>query len=450
MRAPRFLRRPVTALLLALSLTAPVASAGPESRVSVTLPAGEPARRWHATLDAAGLELALKGREATVHIEAGASRWRLVALDTDGGVARELFVPAPVDDTDRREIAMLARANIMRLEPLNEPGVAVEAPPPPAPPPPPPMARVQRAPEPPRPTPPPVAPAPPIEVVDVDPIAPAPLEAAGDAPEASENVVVESDPAYDEVVDVSRRSSSPRLSDALVAFRERRRARRAKRQAHMAAPPISLLMGTSFRRETQTAGVIGLDVTPLTVGRAVFGTEFAVQGARGIGLLPDSLDDGDDLWRQFIDVRGLASLGVQLTDGVRVGAVGGAAYRTFRQQFVPVSTSIMPVVGAQAEVVSGRIVRAGVRVQVLRDLVATELVDSTVRSRTLVPLEVGTSFVLRIQPRQRPRPRPEPKPEERSAPRSMDLIDLEEMPEERSAPRSMDLIDREECDHDSG
>ncbi|MEO0603872.1 MAG: hypothetical protein AAF211_20720, partial [Myxococcota bacterium] len=339
----------------------------------------------------------------------------------------ELFVPAPVDDTDRREIAMLARAISMRLEPINEPGAALDASPPPPPTPPPPPAppppaitQVER-PSPPRPDVLVEPPAPPP--VDVQVLEPVPEPPAEDpvADDASDDGT-----GYDSTIVVSDVGRS-RHSDALVAIRELRRARRAERRALLAAPPISLLFGTSARREAQMAGVVGIDVAAITTGPVVVGTEFAVQGARSIGLLDDALDDGDDLWRQFIDVRGLASVGLQVHPMLRVGVVGGATYRTFRQQFVPVQTSILPVVGVQGEAVVGRIVRSGVRFQVLRDLVATELVDSTGVSRTLVPLDVTTSFVFRIQPRQRPRPGTEEL--ERPAPRTMDIIDLEEMPE---------------------
>lgn len=377
--------------LMALALWAGVAVAAPETdAVPVTLPSGESPVVWHEALRAAGLEIALRPRTAEVRIEALKSRWRLIAVE-GGIIARELLVPAPRTEDDRREIAVLARAITMNLAP---PAAPTAAPPPP---PPPPAAKLRE------PVPPPPAPPGPEPAVEPD-VPPTPEP----APIVREPV--EPPPAADGVL------------PWWWPFR-----RKPREGPRVEAPPTALIFGAAFREDTEPAAIIGLQTDAVTAGRWLVTAEFTGQPARSVGRLADEDALEDFFLRQYVDIRGLMGVGLELVPEVRIGAVGGVAYRTYRQQFSPVLTTFVPVVGGQVELVGGGRFRVGVRVQVVTDAIRTELEDSTGISRTLAPTDINAALVLRVQPRQRPSPVREPDP---LPPRTLAPLDLDDLPED--------------------
>lgn len=331
----------------------------------IALPASESAELWRDALEVAGLEQA--STTAELRIEAGAVTWKVIAI-RGGEVVREVSVPAPHTDGDRREIAFLAQAISRALEPLETPTQGVFEPPPL------PSWVADPVPEP---------------VVEPEPVV-VPLLVATPLPpvEASPEPIVTPEPviaAPSEVITpvvVPAPDVAPKADPDLAPRIE--------------GPPAALIASIGGRATTGPALAIALQSDTATFGSFVITAELGVQAARPLYAVENVRD------RVYWQTQAQTGIALDVFPSLRFGALSGLAYRSYIQQFNLISGAFMPYTGALAEFSTGRVLRIGTRLQGTTDLMRTELVPDTGHSVFLSPIDLSVGLLIKIVPRTDP------------------------------------------------
>jgi len=331
--------------VLWLLATGPAAFAG----TPTVLPDTQSATAWEQAFELSGLSRTTGPCSHCILIEDTGSRWTIRAQ------GRTVMVDAPVDETQRRNIAVLARS-LGREWGARPPPVVMSAPPSP-----------------------PTTTAPSSEVVALRPT-PAPHLAKVPRPSGPDTPVA----------DVAH--VAPELPPYRPHFAYPGTARPIAANEPSAAPPLWFSIGASLRPGVGPAPSLAAGIDLIRAGRLSVGVTADVVGTRVLR----TISEHGPLSTQWQSATGLVGAWSP-SRRIRVDVVALAAVHAYRSDFRSVGLAVRPQLGVAAEWHTRRTRAVGLRLAVRSDLMPSVIQnDGRAPTTRLSVVEANASVVIRL------------------------------------------------------